>query len=350
MAAETVITQSRKRVRLEQQSTSGPLVSLQAILSLANETQRCVNEGEATFSAGHVVCCGIKSSTDTEVSVESLCLQTSAIKGPPHCVNVTVRQDTGSVKGTCTCKAGLSGKCKHFFATVIYLNRTSKDSLDLLLCTDVQQQWGRTASSCLYEPRPVNTFCHVQRPTQKEFPEDIQKEILKELIDAAPESALAKHKTLSRLGLVVVPEVPWLGYSPDGVIIQGNKRILVEVKCPVLGQEQSIAELAITGPQLQCFDLWASWPGSAHDSRIFDNSRARVRYEEGTVPGILLGDKVTRGSPQRRYNKSQLRTHCSVERTFGAFFCQLAQECWMMSVQGRQKLLKHLALLQQQPL
>ncbi|KAH6932554.1 hypothetical protein HPB50_027431 [Hyalomma asiaticum] len=98
MAAETVITQSRKRVRLEQQSTSGPLVSLQAILSLANETQRCVNEGEATFNAGHVVCCGIKSSTDTEVSVESLCLQTSAIKGPPHCVNVTVRQDTGSVK------------------------------------------------------------------------------------------------------------------------------------------------------------------------------------------------------------------------------------------------------------
>ncbi|KAH6926655.1 hypothetical protein HPB50_020879 [Hyalomma asiaticum] len=243
MAAETVITQSRKRVRLEQQSTSGPLVSLQAILSLANETQRCVNEGEATFNAGHVVCCGIKSSTDTEVSVESLCLQTSAIKGPPHCVNVTVRQDTGSVKGTCTCKAGLSGKCKHFFATLIYLNRTSKDSLDLLSCTDVQQQWGRTASSCLYEPRPVNTFCHVQRPTQKEFPEDIQKEILKELIDAAPESALAKHKTLSRLGLVVVPEVPWLGYSPDGVIIQGNKRILVEVKCPVLGQEQSIAEL-----------------------------------------------------------------------------------------------------------
>lgn len=251
----------------------------------------------------------------------------------------------------------------------------------------------------------MNTFCHVQRPTQKEFPEDIQKEILKELIDAAPESALAKHKTrtrkphtlrtsnasdvphifetlftkdhansllsdyakfqffehvgsemtisikrfsldmlttkerefyenevcvsddrakqicestldqqctlwqherkkritgsicrelytfhetesrtwaakieriyqnrsfagnkataygrenepcalreyerlqnvtVNRLGLVVVPEVPWLGYSPDGVLIQGNKRILVEVKCPVLGQEQSIAEL-----------------------------------------------------------------------------------------------------------
>ncbi|XP_070379365.1 putative nuclease HARBI1 [Dermacentor albipictus] len=47
---------------------------------------------------------------------------------------------------------------------------------------------------------------------------------------------------------------------------------------------------AITGPQLEFFDLVASWPGSAHDSRIFDNSSARARYEEGTIPGVLLGD------------------------------------------------------------
>ncbi|KAG0422548.1 hypothetical protein HPB47_001635 [Ixodes persulcatus] len=47
---------------------------------------------------------------------------------------------------------------------------------------------------------------------------------------------------------------------------------------------------AITGPQLQFFDLLASWPGSVHDSRIFDNSRARVLYEQHRVPGLLLGD------------------------------------------------------------
>ncbi|KAH6938541.1 hypothetical protein HPB50_010465 [Hyalomma asiaticum] len=79
---------------------------------------------------------------------------------------------------------------------------------------------------------------------------------------------------------------------------------------------------AITGPQLQFFDLGASWPGSAHDSRIFDNSRARVHYEEGTVPGILLGDKgypcrsylmtpfrdkVTKGSPQHSSKPGSLR-------------------------------------------
>ncbi|XP_037500255.1 putative nuclease HARBI1 [Rhipicephalus sanguineus] len=91
---------------------------------------------------------------------------------------------------------------------------------------------------------------------------------------------------------------------------------------------------AITGPQLQFFDLVASWPGSAHDSRIFDNSSAIVQYERGTVPGILLGDKGypcrsylmtpfrgtgTKDSPKHRYNKSLSRTRCSVERAFGVW-------------------------------
>ncbi|KAH6942901.1 hypothetical protein HPB50_011526 [Hyalomma asiaticum] len=43
-------------------------------------------------------------------------------------------------------------------------------------------------------------------------------------------------------------------------------------------------------PDLQFYDAIASWPGSAHDSRIFDSSRARVMYETGAVTGILLGD------------------------------------------------------------
>ncbi|KAH7974809.1 hypothetical protein HPB49_019797 [Dermacentor silvarum] len=52
----------------------------------------------------------------------------------------------------------------------------------------------------------------------------------------------------------------------------------------------SINVQAITGLRLE-FYLVASWPGSAHDSRVFDSSRAGVQYEVGSVPGILLGDK-----------------------------------------------------------
>ncbi|KAH7968614.1 hypothetical protein HPB52_010132 [Rhipicephalus sanguineus] len=52
----------------------------------------------------------------------------------------------------------------------------------------------------------------------------------------------------------------------------------------------SINVQGITGPDLQFYDVVASWPGSAHDSRIFDSSRARVMYETGAITGILLGD------------------------------------------------------------
>ncbi|XP_070377009.1 putative nuclease HARBI1, partial [Dermacentor albipictus] len=93
----------------------------------------------------------------------------------------------------------------------------------------------------------------------------------------------------------------------------------------------SINVQGITGPDLQFYDVVASWPGSAHDSRIFDSSRARVLYETGVVPGILLGDigyacrpylmtplkDPDQGSPEYRYNNSQAKTRNSVERVFG---------------------------------
>jgi len=61
-------------------------------------------------------------------------------------------------------------------------------------------------------------------------------------------------------------------------------------------------------------DTVVRWYGSAHDSRIFENSNICYRLEEGEVPGILLGDsgyallpflmtplaKITNAS-QRRY-------------------------------------------------
>ncbi|KAG0431361.1 hypothetical protein HPB47_021851 [Ixodes persulcatus] len=52
----------------------------------------------------------------------------------------------------------------------------------------------------------------------------------------------------------------------------------------------SINVQAVTGPQLQFYDVVVSWPGSVHYSQIFDNSRVRVLYEDRRVPGVLLGD------------------------------------------------------------
>lgn len=41
--------------------------------------------------------------------------------------------------------------------------------------------------------------------------------------------------------------MPWLGYSPDGIVFENGKpHCLVEIKCPVLGENISIFDLART--------------------------------------------------------------------------------------------------------
>ncbi|CAN7976471.1 unnamed protein product [Ixodes persulcatus] len=96
----------------------------------------------------------------------------------------------------------------------------------------------------------------------------------------------------------------------------------------------SLKVQAITGPQLQFFDVVASWPGSVHDSRIFDNCRARVLYVRAVMPGVLLGDMGyactpflmtpladpgTTDGPGYKYNKAHIKTRNSIERAFGVW-------------------------------
>ena len=41
----------------------------------------------------------------------------------------------------------------------------------------------------------------------------------------------------------------------------------------------------------RCFtNVVSRWPGSTHDSRIFDNSVLRDELEQGKYDGVLLGD------------------------------------------------------------
>ncbi|KAI4465993.1 hypothetical protein MML48_3g00015527 [Holotrichia oblita] len=78
-------------------------------------------------------------------------------------------------------------------------------------------------------------------------------------------------------------------------------------------------------------DIVTRWPGSSHDSYIFNNSVLRMRFETGEFEDfILLGDS---GYPLRKYlltplehpntaadqlyNESQIRTRNTIERTFG---------------------------------
>nr|XP_046491866.1 putative nuclease HARBI1 [Neodiprion pinetum] len=89
---------------------------------------------------------------------------------------------------------------------------------------------------------------------------------------------------------------------------------------------------AIVGPNMEFLDVVLEWPGSNHDSQIFQNSRIYMRYHGRQLTGTLVGDVGYPCLPflltplvnpitdaQQRYNNVQSRTRQIVERTFGVW-------------------------------
>lgn len=94
----------------------------------------------------------------------------------------------------------------------------------------------------------------------------------------------------------------------------------------------------------QFLNVVARWPGSTHDSTIFNNSRIRAELDNGGHPNcIILGDSAypvktylmtplqnPATPPERRYNNSQIRSRVLIENTFGIWkrrFPVLAYGC-----------------------
>lgn len=42
----------------------------------------------------------------------------------------------------------------------------------------------------------------------------------------------------------------------------------------------------VCGPKMQIFDIVCRWPGSVHDSRIYNNSRVKLLIESNALAGI----------------------------------------------------------------
>lgn len=87
----------------------------------------------------------------------------------------------------------------------------------------------------------------------------------------------------------------------------------------------------ITNAKFDIIDIVARWPGSAHDSTIFNHSRIKSLFEANRFnDGLLLGDS---GYPnlsylmtpllnpltpaEHLYNEAQIRTRSTIERCFG---------------------------------
>ncbi|XP_036143462.1 putative nuclease HARBI1 [Monomorium pharaonis] len=89
----------------------------------------------------------------------------------------------------------------------------------------------------------------------------------------------------------------------------------------------------VVGPRMEFLDIVPEWPGSAHDSRIFQNSLLCIRYIENQLDGgILVGDRGypclpflmtpipnPRTDEEMSYNDIQCRTRLIVERTYGVW-------------------------------
>lgn len=58
--------------------------------------------------------------------------------------------------------------------------------------------------------------------------------------------AIAEYERLTgqkveHLGFIILPQMPWAGFSPDGIV---SDEKLIEVKCPLIGQERTASEVA----------------------------------------------------------------------------------------------------------
>lgn len=98
----------------------------------------------------------------------------------------------------------------------------------------------------------------------------------------------------------------------------------------------------ICDSDLMINNIVARWPGSAHDSTIFNNSRIRTRFDIGEFAnGILLGDSgyplkpyllTPLANPASRaeqlYNESHIRTRNLIERTFGIWKRRFPALCY----------------------
>lgn len=82
-------------------------------------------EGENVVNAYHIVYVEITSNDDEKIKMLGLCLKSTEIFGIPHELNITVTSEDNVkyISCICSCKAGLSGRCKHCVALLIFLVR-----------------------------------------------------------------------------------------------------------------------------------------------------------------------------------------------------------------------------------
>jgi hypothetical protein len=98
----------------------------------ASANSQCVVEGKGVLLGKLLLLCGVTKIVDKRYSVAGLCLQTNGLKSAPHKINGDLQLTGCEVeihRFTGTCKAGLSGSCKHISASLLYCARLNMNKI-----------------------------------------------------------------------------------------------------------------------------------------------------------------------------------------------------------------------------
>ena len=121
------------------------------------------------------------------------------------------------------------------------------------------------------------------------------------------------------VGAIDCTHIPILSPGKDQAELYRNRKGFYSINVQVIGDANLLVR-----------NIVARWPGSTHDSRIFDNSVIADKFENGEIDGILVGDNGYALKPylltpllnpttpaQRRYNYVHCQTRVKIENLFG---------------------------------
>ncbi|XP_064472617.1 uncharacterized protein LOC135387264 [Ornithodoros turicata] len=192
-------------------------------------------EGERILNSQHIVVCGRKASTSGAASttIVGLCLSTSALKGNPHVVSAVLENADNGFKiyqASCTCRAGNSEKCKHIMGVLLRCNRDGVLNLPALSVTDVECAWKKKPGKELYgESTPLDTYCHIsQAPPPFTVSSSESEDLLQDIIESCPESALSRHsKRRTLTSVTTAPALSHICEDKHGIVAHSSESELM---------------------------------------------------------------------------------------------------------------------------
>jgi len=183
----------------------------------------------------------------------------------------------------------------------------------LVVCGDFVGVHKSTASRCIVKVSRAIVSLSSQ---YIKFPETIEE------IAKTRQDFFSKFKFPRCIGTIDCTHIKIRSPGGDNAEVYRNRK-----------QYFSLNVQTICNAQLKFQNIVARWPGSAHDSTIFNNSKIRGRFERGEMgDSLLIGDsgyairpflltKFTSATTQdeQLYNESLIRTRNCIEQSFGVW-------------------------------